>query len=74
MQTGTSDVPESVHTLQKFQHLNDGSGSDFCYRCGRAGLGHSNVISVAALAISKQFVVLRLKGRRPFAKTDSGET
>ena len=34
LQTGTN---ESVHTLQKFQHSNDGSGSDSCYRCGRHG-------------------------------------
>ena len=32
LQTGTSDVSESVHTLQKFQHSNNGPGSDSCYR------------------------------------------
>ena len=39
-----------------------------------ADFDHSNVISVVASAISEQFVGLRLKGRRPSAKTDSGET
>ena len=80
LQTGTSDVSESVHTLQKFQHSNDGPGSDSCYRCGRPGhaptkcrfrsfkchqcgrIGHIRAVG------------LRLKGRRPPAKTDSGET
>ena len=38
--------------------------------------GHPNVISVVASAITKQFVTLHLRGRRPLAKTpiDPGET
>ena len=36
--------------------------------------GHSNVISVVASAISKQFVGHRLKEKRPLAEPEPGET
>ena len=39
LQTGTSDVSESVHTLQKFQHSKNWPGSNSCYQCGRHSHG-----------------------------------